>query len=226
VSSKISNGPIILNVDCDMYSNNSNSIQNALCFFMDEEKGHEISFEQFPQSFENATKNKLYGSLRVNGVVKFHYLDGYGGPWYVGSGCFHRRDTLYGEFSKEVRICLESACPGKIEENVHELEERLERLASSTYEENTQWGNEVSSRWFLPFAYFIIAELICSFAKFLWSGGAILGWWNELRMWLYKRTTSYFFAFLDVMLKLLGISNSTFIVTPKVSDEDVLLRYK
>lgn len=84
---------------------------------------------------------------------------------------------------------------------------------------------QVSNRWFLPFAYVIIAELICSFAEFLWSSGTILGWWNELRMWLYKRTTSYLFAFLDVMLKLLGISNSTFIVTPKISDEDVLLRY-
>ncbi|KAF9679331.1 hypothetical protein SADUNF_Sadunf06G0003900 [Salix dunnii] len=42
VSSRISNGPINMNVDCDMYSNDSNSIRDALCFFMDEEKGHEI----------------------------------------------------------------------------------------------------------------------------------------------------------------------------------------
>ncbi|XP_009793109.2 cellulose synthase-like protein E1 isoform X1 [Nicotiana sylvestris] len=343
VSSEISNGPIILNVDCDMYSNNSNSIQDTLCFFMDEEKSHEIAFVQFPQSFENTTKNELYGSLRVIDGVEFHGMDGNGGPLYTGTGCFHRRDTLCGrEFSKDARIDLKSARPGKMEENVHELEERLEILASCTYEENTQWGNEiglkygcpvedvltgltiqckgwksvyykperkgflgvtattldqtlvqhkrwsegdlmilfskyspvwyglgklnpglllgyltyclwspncvatlyysivpslyllkgislfpqVSSKWFLPFAYVIIAELICSSAEFLWSGGTILGWWNELRMWLYKRTSSYIFAFLDVMLKLFGSSNSTFIVTPKVSDEDVLLRYK
>ncbi|XP_016469265.1 cellulose synthase-like protein E1 [Nicotiana tabacum] len=343
VSSEISNGPIILNVDCDMYSNNSNSIQDALCFFMDEERSHGIAFVQFPQSFENTTKNELYGSLRVIDGVEFHGMDGNGGPLYTGTGCFHRRDTLCGrEFSKDARIDLKSARPGKTEENVHELEERLEILASSTYEENTQWGNEiglkygcpvedvltgltiqckgwrsvyykperkgflgvtattldqtlvqhkrwsegdlmilfskyspawyglgklnpglllgyltyclwspncvatlyysivpslyllkgislfpqVSSKWFLPFAYVIIAELICSSAEFLWSGGTILGSWNELRMWLYKRTSSYIFAFLDVMLKLFGSSNSTFIVTPKVSDEDVLLRYK
>lgn len=62
----ISNGPVLLNVDCDMYSNNSQSIRDALCFFMDEEKGHEIAFVQFPQTFENITKNDLYGnSLRV-----------------------------------------------------------------------------------------------------------------------------------------------------------------
>lgn len=62
VSSNISNGKIILNVDCDMYSNNSESVRDALCFLMDEEKGHEIAFVQSPQNFENVTKNDLYGS--------------------------------------------------------------------------------------------------------------------------------------------------------------------
>lgn len=62
VSSNISKGKISLNVDCDMYSNNSQSVRDALCFFMDEEKGHEIAFVQFPQNFDNVTKNDLYGS--------------------------------------------------------------------------------------------------------------------------------------------------------------------
>lgn len=60
VSSMISNGKIILNVDCDMYSNNSQSLRDALCFFMDEDKGHEIAFVQAPQNFENLTKNDIY----------------------------------------------------------------------------------------------------------------------------------------------------------------------
>ena len=66
ISSNISNGKVILNVDCDMYSNNSKAIRDALCFLMDEEKGHEIAFVQFPQNFENVTKNELYSStLRI-----------------------------------------------------------------------------------------------------------------------------------------------------------------
>ena len=49
-----------------MYSNNSDAIRDALCFLMDEEKGHEIAFVQFPQKFDNVTKNDIYGStLRV-----------------------------------------------------------------------------------------------------------------------------------------------------------------
>lgn len=66
VSSKISNGPIILNLDCDMYSNNSLAVHDALCFFLDEEKSHEVAFAQYPQHFENITKNDVYSnSLRV-----------------------------------------------------------------------------------------------------------------------------------------------------------------
>ena len=65
-SSEISNSPVILNLDCDMYSNNSESIRDALCFFLDEEKGHDIGFVQYPQLFHNITKNDLYdNSLNV-----------------------------------------------------------------------------------------------------------------------------------------------------------------
>jgi len=66
VSSVISNSPIIMNVDCDMYSNNSDSIRDALCFFLDEEMGHKIGFVQYPQTYNNVTKNDIYdNSLRV-----------------------------------------------------------------------------------------------------------------------------------------------------------------
>lgn len=75
VSSIISTGPIILNVDCDMYSNSSDTIKDALCFFLDEEKGHEIAFVQYPQCFENITKNEVYGgSLRVLREVKLRCI--------------------------------------------------------------------------------------------------------------------------------------------------------
>lgn len=73
VSSKISNGQVILNVDSDMYSNNSQAVRDALCFFMDEEKGHEFAFVQFPQNFDNVTKNELYSnSLRIINEVSKH----------------------------------------------------------------------------------------------------------------------------------------------------------
>ncbi|KAL3851125.1 hypothetical protein ACJIZ3_013007 [Penstemon smallii] len=344
VSSQISNGPIILNVDCDMYSNNSLSIRDALCFFLDEEKGHEIAFVQFPQNFYNITKNELYGgSLRVISEVEFHGLDGYGGPLYIGTGCFHRRDTLCGrKFTKESRFEWKENSLNRTKENVIDLENRIKELASCTFEQNTHWGHEigvkygcpvedvitglsiqclgwksiyfnpktkaflgvaatsldqilvqhkrwsegdlqillsryspiwygfgkinfglimgyctycfwspncfatlyysimpslyllngislfpkVSSLWFLPFAYVIVSETLYSLGEYLYSGGTALGWWNEQRMWLYKRTSSYLFAVIDTFLQLINYSNTVFVVSAKVSDEEVLRRYK
>jgi hypothetical protein len=62
VSSVISNSPVIMNVDCDMYSNNSESIRDALCFFLDEEQGQDIGFVQYPQNFDNVVHNDIYGN--------------------------------------------------------------------------------------------------------------------------------------------------------------------
>ena len=62
MSTTISNGKIILILDCDMYSTHSQSVRDALCFFMDEDKGQEIAYVQFPQSFDNIAKNDLYGN--------------------------------------------------------------------------------------------------------------------------------------------------------------------
>lgn len=62
MSSRISNGKIILNVDCDMYSNNSDAVRDALCFFMDEEQSHNVAYVQYPQSFCNPTKNDIYSN--------------------------------------------------------------------------------------------------------------------------------------------------------------------
>lgn len=74
VSSVVSNSPIILNVDCDMYSNNSDTIRDALCFFLDEETGHRIAFVQYPQNYNNLTKNNIYGnSLNVINQVSVEY---------------------------------------------------------------------------------------------------------------------------------------------------------
>ncbi|GFZ12615.1 cellulose synthase like E1 [Actinidia rufa] len=341
VSSEISNGQIILNVDCDMYSNNSSSVRDALCFFMDEEKGNEIAFVQFPQKFDNATKNDIYGStLRVICEVEFSGLDGYGGPLYIGTGCFHRRDILCGrkftkgnhgeavsidcflegvvlkyrrfqpdlptlEKSSQLprQIGLRYGCP--VEDvitglsiqclgwkSVYYNPEREGFLGvaptslDQTLLQHKRWSEgdlqillsryspawyglgrispglqmgyctyclwapnslatmfysvvpslyllrgvslfpQVSSPWFLPFAYVIIAMHFYSLVEFMWSGGTVLGWWNEQRMWLYKRTSSYLFAFNDTISRLAGFSETTFIVTNKVSDPDVSQRYE
>ena len=71
-----------------------------------------------------------------------------------------------------------------------------------------------------------IAKYTYSLAEFLWSGGTLLGWWNEQRMWFYKRATSYLFAFIDAILNMLGFAKSAFVITAKVADEDVSERFE
>jgi hypothetical protein len=72
----------------------------------------------------------------------------------------------------------------------------------------------------------IIVIHIYGLVEFLWSGGTILGWWNDQRIWLYKRTSSYLFAVMDTILKSLGFTESAFIISAKVADQDVSQRYE
>ena len=84
----------------------------------------------------------------------------------------------------------------------------------------------MSSPWFVPFAYVTLGETTQSLLEFLWAGGTIKGWWNELRMWLYKRTSSYLFAFVDTILKSLGFSESAFVISAKVAEDNVSQRFE
>ncbi|TYI02454.1 hypothetical protein ES332_A11G268300v1 [Gossypium tomentosum] len=331
VSSRISNGPIILNVDCDMYSNNSKSIKYSLCIFMDEEKGDEIAYIQFPQKFNNLTKNDIYGSsFRVIQQLELAGLDANGGPMYIGTGCFHRREALCGkQYEKNYKVDWKKLNDTKANESASLLEETCKVLASCTFEHNTPWGKEmglkygilvediitglsikcrgwkymylnperegflgvaptillqllvqhtrwaeghlqiflsrycslvygykriplklrlaycpfnlwaanclatlyyvvvpclfllkgfslfpmISSPWVVPFVYVALVHRAYSLSEFLW-------------VWLFNRTTSYFFAFFQTILKLLGYSQLTFALTAKVSDENISKRYE
>lgn len=77
--------------------------------------------------------------------MEFHGLDGYGGPLYVGTGCFHRRETLTGKiFNSENRSVVHiEKDRERSQSTVHELQETAKGLAHCTYEQNTQWGKEV-----------------------------------------------------------------------------------
>ncbi|XP_058112663.1 cellulose synthase-like protein E1 isoform X2 [Magnolia sinica] len=344
VSSVISNGPIILTIDCDMYSNNAESVRDALCFFMDEEKGREIAYVQFPQSFHNLSKNDIYGNSykTINGM-EFHGMDGYGGPMYVGTGCFFRRESLCGKkYSEEYKEEWKKGMEGRAKGNAMELEDRAKGLASCTCEENTQWGKEmglkygtpvedvttglaiqcrgwksiylnptrkaflgiapttllqslvqhkrwgeghlqlfltkhcsfiqghgkiklqlqmgnailnawavnafptlcyvvvpslsllngislfpkISSPWFITFAYVTVAKHTYSLVEGLWLGDTVQSWWNQQRIWLYRRTSAYFFANIDVALKLSGLAKSAFAITAKETDDEVAKRYE
>ena len=77
--------------------------------------------------------------------VELAGFDSHGGPCYIGTGCFHRRETLCGKkYDMECeREQTTRNNDGKIEESASVLEETCKVLASCSYEDNTQWGKEV-----------------------------------------------------------------------------------
>lgn len=85
---------------------------------------------------------------------------------------------------------------------------------------------QASSPWFIPFVYVFIAKNVYSIIEALNCDSTLKGWWNLQRMLLIRRTTSFFFAFFDVILRQLGLSQTAFALTAKVVTEDVLERYE
>jgi hypothetical protein len=71
-----------------------------------------------------------------------------------------------------------------------------------------------------------MAYPLYNLGEFLWYGGTFQGWWNEQRMWVFRRITAYLFGFIDTMRKLLGLTKSAFAITAKVADEKVSQRYE
>ena len=71
------NAPFILTLDCDKYTNNSEALRQAMCFFMDPKTGKRIAYVQFPQCFHGLTKNDLYANalLRIVDVSIVWTLD-------------------------------------------------------------------------------------------------------------------------------------------------------
>lgn len=95
-SAVMSNGPFILNLDCDHYIYNSQAMREGMCFMMDR-GGDRICYVQFPQRFEGIDPSDRYANNNtVFFDVNMRALDGLQGPVYVGTGCLFRRMALYG----------------------------------------------------------------------------------------------------------------------------------
>ncbi|KAI8551966.1 hypothetical protein RHMOL_Rhmol06G0228500 [Rhododendron molle] len=105
VSGVMTNAPFMLNVDCDMYVNNPQIVLHALCLLLGVKSDKDCAFVQFPQHFYDGLKDDPFGNQLV---VLFEYLvrglAGIQGPFYGGTGCFHRRKVIYGlsPFDEEI----------------------------------------------------------------------------------------------------------------------------
>ncbi|OMO88928.1 Cellulose synthase [Corchorus olitorius] len=103
VSGLLTNAPYMLNVDCDMFANNPQVVRQAMCGLLDSKSQREIAFVQSPQCFYDGPKDDPYGNQLV---VLIEYVGrgvaGLQGPCYSGTGCFHRRNVIYGQWPQDV----------------------------------------------------------------------------------------------------------------------------
>ncbi|KAK4369398.1 hypothetical protein RND71_013190 [Anisodus tanguticus] len=97
VSGVMTNAPFMLNVDCDMYANNPQVVLHAMCYFLGAKDEKDCGFVQFPQYFYDGLKGDPYGNqLRILHEYLGRGISGIQGPFYQGTGCFHRRKVIYG----------------------------------------------------------------------------------------------------------------------------------
>ncbi|KAJ8774068.1 hypothetical protein K2173_009499 [Erythroxylum novogranatense] len=109
-SALMSNGPFILNLDCDHYIFNSKALREGMCFMMDSH-GDGICYVQFPQRFEGIDPNDRYANHNtVFFDVNMRALDGLQGPMYVGTGCLFRRTAIYGFDPPQPQGQSQSSC--------------------------------------------------------------------------------------------------------------------
>lgn len=105
VSGLITNARFMLNVDCDMFVNNPQIIRHAMCILLGCKKEVEAAFVQCPQYFYDGLQDDPFGNQFV---VLHKYLGsgivGLQGPFYGGTGCFHRRKVIYGLCPDDIGI--------------------------------------------------------------------------------------------------------------------------
>ncbi|GMH11025.1 hypothetical protein Nepgr_012866 [Nepenthes gracilis] len=305
VSGMMTNGHFILNVDCDMFSNNPQVVLHAMCLLLGSKNERDCGFVQFPQKFYDGLKDDPFGNQLI--VLQYFFSRGateIQGPLYAGTGCFHRRKVIYGlspnesqiygktlideklkkGFGKSLRFCetvasILSGSRYKVDSfpGLSSTVAAAIHVASCSYEYNSSWGKEVgwmygsttedvltglkihSKGWrsiyldtnpaaflgstptelcyailpayciisnssflpkvedpaiLIPIALFISYN-VTSMWEFNHVGQTARAWWNNEKMRKTTSTSSWFFGFLAVILKLLGVSQIVFEITPK-----------
>ncbi|XP_047337464.1 cellulose synthase-like protein G3 [Impatiens glandulifera] len=151
VSAVMTNAPIVLTQDCDMYSNDPQTLRRALCYFSDSNRKPNLGYIQFPQRFHSLNKNDIYAN-EFKGLFIANPLgmDGLSGPSYVGSGCFFSRRVFFGGPSSFVDPENPQLRPHNIVEKPIGSQSILDlahHVAGCNYEDQTSWGSKLGFRY-------------------------------------------------------------------------------
>ncbi|KAL0312428.1 UNVERIFIED_CONTAM: Cellulose synthase-like protein G3 [Sesamum radiatum] len=151
VSASMTNSPIILTLDCDMYSNDPFTAQRVLCYLPNRSTRPNCGYVQFPQRYHGLNKADIYASehkrLFLSNPIG---MDGLNGPSYVGTGCFFRRRVFFGAPSSYIKPETPELAPDHIVDkpiNGREVLSLAHHVASCSYENRTNWGSKMGFRY-------------------------------------------------------------------------------
>ncbi|KAG2680821.1 hypothetical protein I3760_11G115900 [Carya illinoinensis] len=151
VSAIMTNAPIILTQDCDMYSNDAQTPLRALCYLLDPKFQSNLAYLQFPQRFNGINRTDIYACtfIRLFQINPFG-MDGLLGPNYVGTGCFFNRRAFFGAPSSLVPPEIPELSPGHTVDKSIQSRSTLtmaHHVANCNYENHTKWGSKIGIRY-------------------------------------------------------------------------------
>ncbi|XP_058223179.1 cellulose synthase-like protein G3 isoform X2 [Rhododendron vialii] len=151
VSAVMTNAPIILTLDCDMYSNDPQTPHRVLCYFSDATIRSKVGYIQFPQRFHGLNKNDIYASeFKGLFLINPMGMDGLAGPNYVGTGCFFSRRVFFGGPSSFVSPEVPELRPDHVVKEPIQAQSILamaHHVADCKYEDQSNWGSKVGFRY-------------------------------------------------------------------------------
>ncbi|KAL6959707.1 hypothetical protein U1Q18_039860 [Sarracenia purpurea var. burkii] len=152
VSAIMTNAPLILTLDCDMYSNDPKTPRTVLCYFSDPKLSPKLGYIQFPQRFHGLNKDDIYASeFKRLFQINPRGMDGLIGPGYVGTGCFFSRRVFFGCPSGFITPEIPELSPDHAVGKLMQAQSTLvlaHHVADCKYELNhTNWGSKVGFRY-------------------------------------------------------------------------------
>lgn len=152
VSAAMSNAPILLALDCDMYSNDPETPKRVLCFHFDPKLKPSLGYVQFPQRFQGVNKSDIYG-CEYKRIFQIHPygMDGLQGPNHCGTNCFFTRRAFFGGPSSFMMPEMPQLSPDYVPDGKHiqskSVLELAHHVAACNYEKGTGWGTKMGVRY-------------------------------------------------------------------------------
>ncbi|CAN0840907.1 Cellulose synthase-like protein G2 [Linum grandiflorum] len=151
----MTNAPLILTLDCDMFSTNPRTPLHVLCYYFsgDDDFRSNHAFVQFPQRFRGINTHDIYaGDLKHFATALPPGFDGLLGPPHMGTCCFFSRRAFFGGPSDKAFVQPEipQLFPGRlVDKPIHDPDvlDLAHHLAGCNYEAQTQWGRKIGFRY-------------------------------------------------------------------------------